>query len=120
MDKCGIYKITNKTNKRAYIGESVRIHTRWTEHKRKAFDKETYPDEYEKALYRAFRKYGIDNFEFEILLECDESELQEKEIEFIAQYDTYNNGYNESIGGDARYLNNKGENHANSKLSFLE
>lgn len=116
MDKCGIYKITNKINNKSYIGESVRIKARWCEHKRKAFDKETYPDEYDKVLYKAFRKYGLDNFDFDILLECSKKDLHNNEILFIEKYDTYKNGYNESIGGDARYIDNKGEKNAHSKV----
>lgn len=115
--KCGIYKITNMKNGKAYIGESNRIKERWNEHKRKAFNKETYPKEYDKVLYQAFRKHGLESFKFEVILECAESELHIKEIEMIKKFDTYNNGYNETIGGDCEHIDNKGEKHANSKLT---
>lgn len=51
--------------------------------------------EYEKTLYRAFRKYGIENFSFEILEECKEEELRDKEIYWINKLDALNLGYNE-------------------------
>lgn len=117
MDICGIYKITNKINLKSYIGESVRINARWLEHKRKAFNKEVYPKEYEKALYKAFRKYGLENFDFEIIEQCDKDLLLEKEIYYIKKYNTFEKGYNETSGGDAGGINNKGSNHANAKLT---
>ena len=60
----GIYKITNLINNKIYIGQSVDIKKRWATHKRQAFIK---GKEYDKYLYRAIRKYGIDNFSFEII-----------------------------------------------------
>jgi len=38
MYTCGIYKITNLTNQKCYIGQSVRIEKRWKDHKREAFN----------------------------------------------------------------------------------
>lgn len=94
----GIYKITNKINGHAYIGQSKDIDKRFYEHKRKAFRKND--KEYEKTLYRAFRKYGLENFIFEILEECEEIDLNGKEKMYIKKYNTFSNGYNETIGGD--------------------
>lgn len=94
---CGIYKITNQINKKAYIGQAVDIRVRFNGHRSTAFN----PNDngYEYPLYRAIRKYGIDNFTFEVLEECLVSELNEKEIYYIALYDTYYNGYNQDKGG---------------------
>lgn len=91
----GIYKITNKINGHAYIGQSVQIEKRWAAHKEKInSDKEKdYP------LYRAFKKYGLDNFSFEIIEECQESDLNDREIYWIDYYDTFKNGYNQTVGG---------------------
>lgn len=93
----GIYKITNLVNGKAYIGLSINIERRWLRHKHTAFNP-NYPC-YEYPLYKAIRKYGIDNFSFEIVEECDSSELSEKEIYYISLYDTYYNGYNQDKGG---------------------
>lgn len=55
---------------------------------------------YNYPLYRAFRKYGIDNFSFEVLLEleCDKEEILYTEKEFIINFDTVSpNGYNQTL-----------------------
>lgn len=109
----GIYKITNKVNGSAYIGLSIDVETRWQSHRNRAFNSNG--KEYEKALYRAIRKYGLDNFTFEILEECSEEQLKDRETYWISFYDTYNNGYNETPGGDR--INVGGENHPNHKLT---
>lgn len=51
------------------------------------------------AIHAKMRKYGSDNFYPILLSECKNTELNEKEIEFIEKYDTYRNGLNETIGG---------------------
>lgn len=93
---CGIYKITNLINGHSYIGQSICIEQRWKNHKHYDKDCENYP------LYRAFRKYGIDNFSFEIIEECEPNFLDEKEIYWINFYNTLNEGYNQTSGGSGR------------------
>ena len=95
-----IYKITNLINNKCYIGQTTKsIEERWNRHKRDAFNKEKY--NYEYPLYRAFRKYGIENFSFEIIEKCKISELNEKEIYWIKYYNSAgHNGYNQTLGGD--------------------
>lgn len=100
---CGIYKITNLINGKMYIGQAQDIYKRWYAHKYSAFKKDN--KRYNVILYRAIRKYGLENFEFEILEECCVEELNEKEIYYINKYNTciYNKnswGYNMTIGGD--------------------
>lgn len=90
MDICGIYKITNTQNGKAYIGQSRHIYRRWTEHKCDAKD-ENNPI----LLYKAFRKYGEQNFKFEILEECSPDSLTDRESYWIYHYNTLSpNGYN--------------------------
>lgn len=93
----GIYKITNKINGKCYIGQAVNIKRRWKSHKEIAF-KKNHPG-YSYPLYQAIRKYGLENFNFEVLEECKKEQLEEKEIFYIAKYDSYKNGYNQNIGG---------------------
>lgn len=95
MKKCGIYKIENRVNHKVYIGQSIDIETRWSAHRRcgKYHDKENY------FLYQAINKYGIDSFDFTILEECNECNLDEKEIYYIQKYDSYKHGYNMTLGG---------------------
>lgn len=51
-------------------------------------------------MYRAFRKYGLENFSFEILEQCKIDKLSEKEIFYIEKYNSYKNGYNQTLGGE--------------------
>jgi len=90
---CGIYKITNNINGKIYVGQSICIEKRWRNHKNYfGSGNEDYP------LYRAFSKYGIDNFSFEVIEECSRSELNKREIYWINYYNSVNNGYNQSYG----------------------
>lgn len=86
----GIYIIRNTINNKVYIGQSVDIKTRWRQHKCSNND---YP------LYRAFRKYGLENFTFEVLLECSKDELLINEQKYILEYRSLesNYGYNQSF-----------------------
>ena len=94
-----IYKITNKINNKSYIGKTNNLSRRWQDHKYKAFDEKD--KEYDKVLYKAFRKYGVDNFDFCIIEELPDYSISgEREQYWIKKYDTYYNGYNETPGGD--------------------
>lgn len=92
-----IYKITNLINNKSYIGQTTKsLEKRLGIHKRCAFN---YNKEY--ALYRAFRKYGIENFKWEIICEClSIDEMNEKEIYYINLHQTFGiSGYNMTSGG---------------------
>lgn len=91
----GIYKITNNINHHCYIGQSVNIANRWKNEKIAAFNHLDHS--YEYPLSRAIRKYGLQNFSFEILEECDTSKLNEREHYWIQQF---NPEYNQTHGGD--------------------
>ena len=110
----GIYKITNKINGNAYIGLSVDIKRRWKTHFQRYKDSSN--KEYEKVLYKAFRKYGIENFDFSVIEECSLEELRKKEKYWIAYFDTFHNGYNANEGGED-ILPMPGEKHPNHKLT---
>ena len=109
----GIYKITNKINGNAYVGLSINIEKRWKSHIERSQNE--HDKEYDKVLYHAFRKYGIDNFQFEILEECKPEELKDKEIYWIQYYDTFKHGYNATPGGDL--VDTHGEKHPRHKLT---
>lgn len=90
----GIYKITNTNNGHCYIGQSNNIDKRWKNHKIAAFN--INDKGYNYPLYRAIRKYGLDSFSFEILEECPQDLLNEREIVWIAQIKPE---YNQTLGG---------------------
>lgn len=92
----GIYSIINNQNQKRYIGQSVEIEERIKRH----FRELRKGIHHNKHLQSSFDKYGEDVFSFEILEECEEEELNSKEVQWIKQFDSYNSGYNETIGGD--------------------
>lgn len=99
----GIYKVTNLINNKVYIGQSVHIETRWKSHQND-YNNINYSG-YNTMFYNAIRKYGINNFKFEIIEECNLNELNEKETYWIKYYNSYIgfqncNGYNMTLGGD--------------------
>lgn len=94
----GIYKIENKINGHCYIGQSIDIERRWKDEIRRAFCPTSHY--YNYPLSRAFRKYGVDNFSFEVLCECQPTDLNQLEENYIQVYNSYFNGYNQTMGGD--------------------
>ena len=93
---CGIYRIENLVNHKSYVGQSIDIYERWSEH-RWALDNERHDN---KHLMRAWHKYKEFNFEFTILEQCEMDDLNDREIYWIAHYDAYYNGYNQTKGGN--------------------
>lgn len=94
-----IYKITNKINGNIYIGQTIQTLTqRWCNHVYAALT-EGHKD-YTCPLHNAIRKYGEENFEKIILEECSIEELNDREKYWIQYYNSYNNGYNATLGGD--------------------
>lgn len=92
-----IYKITNTINDKVYIGKTQRtIQERWQGH-----IKDSWNSKYQhRPLYRAFKKYGLNSFSIEIIEECENNQLNDKEKFWIKQYDSFKNGYNATLGGD--------------------
>lgn len=75
----GIYKITNTVNGKFYIGSSKNIKRRWLEHKNQLQENRHANDH----LQRSWNKYGADCFCFEIIEECEEERLLEREQYYI-------------------------------------
>ena len=73
----GIYKITNKLNGKVYIGQSINIEKRWRQH----INDPGY------NIHNAIKKYGKENFSFEVLLECSVDMLDVWETDMINLYD---------------------------------
>ena len=91
----GIYKITNVKTEEAYIGQSVDIAKRWTDHIKCGLGINASAT---NKLYTAMQKYGIHNFTFELIEQCPKEQLNEKEMFWIGMYDTARLGYNVTKG----------------------
>lgn len=87
----GIYKITNKINGKAYIGQSKHTKRRWREHVNGLEN---------STISNAIKKYGEENFIFEMLEVCSIEDLNSREIYYIDKFKTFGEGYNMTIGGD--------------------
>jgi group I intron endonuclease len=92
-----IYRIINKIDGKAYVGQYCKDNPkqRFTTHKRNARNPHS-----TEHLYRAIRKHGVENFEFTTICVCKNEELNDLEIKYIKEYDTFGeNGYNMTSGG---------------------
>lgn len=106
----GIYKYQNKINDKIYIGQSVNIEKRYQQHLQAAKRK----DERSKTgIDFAIAKYGINNFIFEIIEECNPEQLDERERFWIEYFNSYKNGYNRTTGGHSL----QGEEHPRAILT---
>jgi group I intron endonuclease len=88
--------IKNKINGKMYIGQTCKddINIRWKRHKQRRNSNEC------PNLYKAFRKYGIDTFDFKIICICFDKACDDLEIHYISKYNTISpNGYNLDGGG---------------------
>ena len=97
-----IYIIKNKINDKVYIGQTTTdIHTRFTQHcKRCVVANRHY------KIYNAIKKYGKENFWIEELeRDIPIDKLNQKEIEYITKYNSFEKGYNSTKGGDGRTIN---------------
>lgn len=100
-----IYKIKNDINDKLYIGQTVNsLEQRFIEHKSHCLNNnKKYPN---RPLYNAINKYGIEHFNIELIEECSNEKLNEREKYWIQYYNSYNNGYNATLGGDSTILYN--------------
>lgn len=95
----GIYKFTNKLKNKVYIGQGINLRVRIKNH----------IDNYKKDkknshFYSSMKKYGIENFDVEILQQGNfsKTELDEMEITYIRLFKSQNPklGYNMTGGGE--------------------
>ena len=94
-----IYCITNTVNGKTYVGKTLLpIQKRFQQHLQ---DAKRFTD---RPLYRAINKYGAENFSIALLEEVEQSELSLREQYWIAQKNSYENGYNATRGGDGAIL----------------
>ncbi len=90
-----IYRATNKINNKSYIGFDSNWPMRRNKHKH----------DYKKSnlkFYNAIKKHGWDNFEWSVLYQSLDGQYCLKVMEpfFIEEYDSFNKGYNLTLGGE--------------------
>lgn len=95
---CGIYKFENNLNHKVYIGLTINLQTRYEKHLKNIKDATR-----QEVFYQALRKYGIENFTYEILEQFenyDKELLSDLENYYINKYNSLvPNGYNMIPGG---------------------
>lgn len=107
-----IYLITNKVNGKQYVGQTIRtLNERLREHRRNT----------KSLIGKAFKKYGKDSFEVEILHQIDSfDKLQELEMLEITSRNTLApNGYNIALGGEGT-MGYKHSDKSKDKMSHIK
>lgn len=96
-----IYKITSP-QQRIYIGKTWNFKKRMNSHRFSIKKKNTK----NIILINSFRKYGFDNHIVEIIEECDDSIINEREVFWIKELNTFNEdnpfGMNMTLGGEGQ------------------
>ena len=99
-----IYKVTNLINGHIYIGQTkYSIRRRWKKHISDSYDEKK--SNINSYLHSAIKKYGADNFKIELVEECEDDSLNERERFWISTLKSYvgfkdSVGYNLTLGGE--------------------
>ena len=99
-DNCGyVYEILNLKNNKRYIGSTINPYERWIQHIRAAYTEDN--PSYDYPLQSAIRKYGVDNFIFNVIYsDIPIIKLPEEEKNAIIKYNSLTNsgwGYNQTL-----------------------
>jgi len=95
-EKGFIYKIKNVINNKEYVGCTITtLKKRFEEHVWRCLKTDT-----NTKFCNSVRKYGVENFEIELLEECPTLNIYERERYYINEYNTYNKGLNSTYGGE--------------------
>lgn len=91
-----VYCVRNVVNEKRYVGQTYSLSQREYQH-----FSEGRKNTSDHPLYRSMRKHGLENFKFEVLEECSDSLINEREIHWISYFDSTNpdKGYNLTRGG---------------------
>jgi hypothetical protein len=108
-----IYKIENLVNGKIYIGQTIQeggFDTRYGRVANSAIEKVYLFHEYKRQKHKtynrhllgAIKQYGFENFKVDKVWDTakNKNELNKKEKYWIKFYDSYNNGYNKTLGGE--------------------
>lgn len=96
--KAYIYFIINKTTGERYVGQTTNFARRKNEH----LSRLKQNNHINSKLQNSWNKYGEENFVIEKIQydNISKEELNEEEKRYIEKYDSYENGYNLTLGGD--------------------
>lgn len=111
-----VYKLTNITNEKSYIGQSISFESRIKNHICEGKSSE-------KPLYRAIRKAGLENFTLEVLFRTkNKRTLDKKEQEFIKAFEsnTQDKGYNLTLGGQSWISRNDYKSNYKNHLMYVK
>ena len=96
-----IYKITNNITNQCYIGQTINFK------KRKNGHLDLYKNKNlkgaQRPMYKDMRKYGIENFTFKILEECNENCSNEREVYYMNKFNSIKKGYNHEKSGKHKF-----------------
>lgn len=110
-----IYLVTNNINGKQYIGQTIMtLKQRWNKHLSKSREKNA------TGLAGAIKKYGEENFSIELIATCNIEDLNNLEQYYINKYDTFNNGYNLTLGGEGGKILNLNEEEVIKKYQELQ
>ena len=91
-----IYLITNDINNKPYVGVTVTsLPDRFSKHIWESYNRKDY-----SPLHHAIKKYGSEHFKINKIEECSIKEAFQREKFWIKYYDSYQNGYNATTGGE--------------------
>lgn len=95
----GIYMIKNNINEKIYIGKALNVEDRWKYGHINPLNKNKHGNNH---LQNSWNKYGKNNFDFSIIEQCNEKELNGREKYWINHYKSFDPqyGYNKTFGGD--------------------
>lgn len=90
-DKPGIYKITNVTTGKCYVGKSTKVKQRLIDHIKGSVGISTIADQ---KIHHAMLDGGLWDWTFECICYCDKDQLSEKEKYYIDFFKAKEWGYN--------------------------
>ena len=79
-----VYIITNRINHKVYVGQTK------NPVKRKKGHWSAGRHDVVGHLYSSMRKYGVENFSFEVIEECPDESINDREQYWVAHYDSFN------------------------------
>lgn len=100
MNIYSIYKVENLINGKVYIGFDSKWPKRYSDHKR------CYTKNANTLFYNSIKKYGWDNFKWDVIYQSKDLEhcLNVMEPFFISEYKSLGEGYNMTPGGEGKKL----------------